>query len=133
MRTVKWLPAAAAFILIVSCFFPWVVIESKNIVVTGVESTGTSFGKPGYLHILFAGLFLIFLLINRVFSYRANIFIAALNTGWALRNFVLIPGCEGGDCPQKQLALYIMLLASLALLVLSFFGGKLSIKDADIP
>ena len=132
MRNVKWLAFLSGIVLIVCCFFPWVIIESKNLVISGMESTGTSFGKPGYLHLFFAGLYLLFLMFNRVWSYRANIFLAALNAGWALRNFVLIPACEGGECPKKQLAIYFILISSLALLVLSFFGGKLSSKDADI-
>jgi hypothetical protein len=132
MRTIKWLALAAGAILILSCFFPWVLIESKNIIVSGVSSEGTSFGKPGYLHIFFTILFFIFLSFNRVWGYRTNLIIAAFNMGWALRNFILIPACEGGECPQKQLALYITVLSSLVLLITSFFGGALKPAKKDI-
>jgi len=50
LREMKWIGTLGALVLIVSCFFPWVFIESKNITVTGIESAGTSFGKPGYFH-----------------------------------------------------------------------------------
>ncbi len=34
MRWMKWIGLAAAILLIISCFIPWVFIESKNITVT---------------------------------------------------------------------------------------------------
>jgi len=42
----KWVGFLATLALIAACFFPWVFIESKNITVTGIESAGTTFGKP---------------------------------------------------------------------------------------
>ena len=76
MQIMKWIGVAAAIVLVAACFLPWVVIESKDIVVTGVESTGTAFGKPGYFHFIFAGLYLLLVLINRVWSKRVNIFVS---------------------------------------------------------
>ena len=43
----RWFAIGAAIVLMAACFFPWVIIESKNIMVSGVEAKGTSFGKPG--------------------------------------------------------------------------------------
>jgi hypothetical protein len=57
MRYMKWIGLAAGVLLIVSCFSPWVVIESRQITISGIDATGTNFGKPGYLHLLFAILF----------------------------------------------------------------------------
>ncbi|MEO6069800.1 MAG: hypothetical protein ABIN57_05235 [Chitinophagaceae bacterium] len=131
MRYVKGLAVVTCIVLCISCFFPWAGIPSKNLMITGVNTTGTSFGKPGYLHLFFAGLFLLFLLINRIGAYRANIFIAGFNMGWALRNYILITACEGGECPQKYGALYLVVLSSVALLTLSFFGGKLKVVPSQ--
>ena len=47
-------------------FFPWVVIESKNIVVSGMQSAGTTYGKPGLLSLFFAGLVAFFSLVPRI-------------------------------------------------------------------
>ena len=52
MRWMKWAGLAAAILLIVSCFSTWVTIISKNIIVSGVDATGTSYGKPGYFNLL---------------------------------------------------------------------------------
>lgn len=123
MQIIKWLGVAAAIALIVSCFIPWVIIESKDIVVSGVESAGTNFGKPGYFHLFFAALYLIFVFINRVWSKRVNMFISAFNIAWAVRNFAIISACYGGECPEKKAGLYIALISSIIMLVSVLFSG----------
>ena len=47
MKYMKWIGLAAAVLLIVSCFTPWVIIASQNIVVSGVDATGTNYGLNG--------------------------------------------------------------------------------------
>ena len=121
MRYIKWIGLAAAVLLIVSCFTPWVFIESKNITVSGVDSTGTNFGKAGYFHFLLTAFFLICTFIQRIGAKRLNLLITALNLGWAVRNFFIISSCQGGDCPLKKTGLYFMLLASVLMLVSALF------------
>lgn len=123
MQIIKWLGVAAAIALIVSCYLPWVVIESKEIVISGVETTGTNFGKPGYFHLALAGLYLLFVLIDRVWSKRVNIFISAFNVAWALRNFAIVSACSGGECPEKQVGLYLVLISSLTMMFSVLFSG----------
>jgi hypothetical protein len=103
--------------VIVACFFPWVIIESRDIVVSGFASTGTSFGKPGVLHVAFTIIYLILLAIPRVWSRRVNMLIGAFNLAWAVRNFILISTCSGGECPLKQPALYLLLSLSVLMMV----------------
>lgn len=113
----KWVGILAALVVIISCFFPWIIIESKGILVTGVESGGTNFGKPGYMNFLLSGIFLILSLIPGSWTIRANLFTAGLNFAWSLRNFMLLARCEAGVCPERQTALYVLLIASLIMLV----------------
>jgi hypothetical protein len=121
MRYMKWIGLASAILLIVSCFSPWVFIESKNIAVSGIDTTGTNFGKPGYFHFFMTGLFLLFSFIQKVGFKRANLFITALNLGWAIRNYFIISACMGGECPVKKAGIYMMLLASFLMLVSALF------------
>ena len=121
MRYIKWIGLAAAVVLIISCFTPWVIIESKNITVSGVDATGTNFGKPGYFHLLLSAFFIICTIIQRVWAKRLNLMVTALNTGWALRNFFVISTCQGGECPEKQIGLYLVMLSSLLLLLSALF------------
>ena len=90
MRYLKWLGLAAALLLIITCFIPWVIIPSKNIVVSGTAAIGTNFGKPGYFNLVMVTFFIFFTLVPRVWAKRANLLVVALNLGWAIRNYFII-------------------------------------------
>ena len=113
----KWVGLLAAFALVIACFFPWVFIESKNITVTGIESTGTSFGKPGFFHLVLVVFYIAFNFTPRIWAKRMNLLVVALNIGWAARNYFLISACAGGECPEKRVALYVVLVSSILMLI----------------
>jgi hypothetical protein len=117
----KWVGLFAVILLIVSCFLPWVIISSRNIVVSGVESTGTNFGKPGYTHFVLSFFFIIFHFIPRLWAKRSNLLVVALNIAWAIRNYFIISMCREGDCPEKQIGLWLVLLASILILIAALF------------
>lgn len=121
MRYIKWTGLVAAILLIISCFIPWVIIESRNITVSGVDASGTAYGKPGYLHLVLVSIFLILHFIPRLWAKRANLLVVALNTAWAIKNFFLIAVCRGGECPVRQAGLYLMLAGSLLILIAALF------------
>jgi hypothetical protein len=127
MRYLKWIGIAAAILLTISCFTPWVFIESRNITVSGIDASGTNFGKPGYFHFLMTALFLISSFVQRIWAKRLNLFVTAINLGWAVRNFFVISACQGGECPEKKTGIYLMLLASVLMLLSSMF------PDMKIP
>ena len=111
----------AVVLLVVACFLPWVFISSQNITVTGIESTGTNFGKPGYAHFVLSFFFIIFHFIQKLWAKRWNLPIVALNIAWAVRNFVIIAMCREGECPQKQVGLWLVLVASAIMLLAALF------------
>jgi hypothetical protein len=117
MRAKKGLLLVVAAVVIASVFFPWVIIESKNIQISGMNADGTTYGKPGVLSLFLTALVFVFSFVPRVWAHRICIFSAALNAGWALRNFLLLSTCQGGECPQRQVAFYAYLISSLLLLV----------------
>lgn len=121
MRYMKWIGLAAAVLLVISCFTPWVFIESRNITVSGIDATGTNFGKPGYFNLLMTFIFLLFHFTPKVWAKRSNLLITALNLGWAIRNYFIISMCRGGECPEKETGIYLMLLASLIMIVSALF------------
>jgi hypothetical protein len=123
MRWMKWIGIIASGILIASCFIPWVVISYKNIVVSGVESTGTIYGRPVYFNFVLAIFYIFFSFIDRVWSKRCNLFIVAINMAWAIRNYIMVTTCYAGECPDKKLGLYLMLGASAGMLLGAFFPG----------
>jgi hypothetical protein len=127
MKWMKWIGIAAAILLVVSCFTIWVIIPSKNIVVTGVNAEGTNYGRPGYFNLLMTLFFVVLTLIPRIWAKRINILVAALNFAWTLRNYFVITTCLAGECPEKHSGIFLLMLASLMILISSLF------PDLNLP
>lgn len=122
MQPIRWLAILTAAMVIIACFFPWVSVDSKNFMVGGFRSSANNrFGEPGILQLSFCSICILLLLINRVWSIRTAFFIAAFNIAWALRNFVVLSACSGGLCPEKHVALYVLLIGSFLLIGLISF------------
>ena len=138
MRFAKWIGLIAAIVLIGSCFSTWVYISTKNIAVSGVNTTGTSFGKPGYFHLLLVFFFLVLSFIPRVWAKRSNLLITALNLAWAVRNYFIISSCHMGDCPEKKAAIFLLIPCGVLMLIAALFPdiklqeGKKKTTDARI-
>jgi hypothetical protein len=63
-------------------------------------------------------------------AQRINIFLAAFNIGWSLRNFILLGRCEAGECPVRKSALYLYFICSI-LLMLSILFQKIKMPDTN--
>lgn len=99
---------------------PLVIIESKNLTITGWSSTGTNFGLPGKFIMYIGSLALIFFALPYVWAKRFNMAFAALLIAWSFRNFMVLSTCQMGECPQKQFALYACIVISFAILAMTF-------------
>ena len=76
MQSIRWLAILTASIIITACFFTWVSVESKGFFVGGFYSSANSrFGKPGILHTIFCGIYILLLLLNKVWSIRTAFFL----------------------------------------------------------
>jgi hypothetical protein len=126
MRYSKWIGLVAALLYIIACFLPWVIIGSKEIVVTGLKAEGTNFGSPGYMGIVLAVLFLVFNFTPRIWAKRINLAVVALQVGWAVRNFYILSACRV-ECPERQTGLYLQLATAIIMLVVALF------PDMKIP
>ena len=109
-----------AILVIAVCWMPWVTIESKSIVINGFHAEGTRFGKPGIMVAFFSAIAAILFLVPKIWAKRINVFIAAFAFAWTLRNYLILSTCFGGECPQKQVGLYLMVLLSGLMLLMSF-------------
>ena len=121
MRWIKWAGVAAAIILIISCFIPWVIITSRQISITGMGAEGTNFGRPGYFHIIMAVLFIVLSFIPRVWAKRSNLLVVAMNFAWGVRNYFVLSRCEAGECPDKELGLYLALFGTCFMMLAALF------------
>jgi hypothetical protein len=124
MRYSIWLGLVSVLLLALACTMPWVLIPSKQLVISGIDASGTRYGKPGYLHLLLGAFYLIFTLVPAVWAKRANLLVVAFNLAWTLRNFLILSLCRGGECPQRLTGLYLLLLASLLMMVAALFPKK---------
>jgi hypothetical protein len=124
MQIMKWLSIASIVALIISCFLPWISIESKDIVVTGFDAAAIKFGEPGLIHVVVGSIFIILLLLNKLWSLRTAFFISTFNIAWAIRNFFALSTCSGGECPVRHTALYVVLISSVLACIFMLFIQK---------
>lgn len=103
------------------CWMPWIEIQSKGLIITGMQATGTNYGQPGLFHLILVPFFIAFTWIPRVWAKRFNLVVTGLNTAWVLRNFFLLSLCRGGECPERLPGLYGLLLISMLMLVTALF------------
>lgn len=120
----RWIGILIALLLVGACFMPWVTIESKQITITGFDTTGTSFGRPGLVHVVITSAYIFLLLLNKTWSKRTAFFICAINVAWSVRNFLIISACYAGECPKKHIALYLLIITSLGCMLAFSINDK---------
>lgn len=131
MRSMKWVGIGTAVVLSIACCMVWVTIPSRGITVSGISAEGTSFGKPGLLHFILSFVFILFSIIPRIWAKRSNLLVTALNMAWVIRNYFVITACRGGDCPEKHTAVYLLLIASVVMLISSLFPDVKIEKEGE--
>lgn len=102
------------------CYLPWSYISEHNLIITGMSAPGTSYGKPGLMHFVLGPVMILFFAIPKIWVKRANVFIAAINIAWAIRNYILLATCSMGECPEKRYGLYLELLLCIGILIFTF-------------
>ena len=121
MKYSHWIGLAAALLVVLGCYLPWVSIPALSHTVSGMDGTGTNFGKPGKLHLIFCGITAVLFIIPRLWAKRINWVFCALGLAWAVRNFLLYARCEMGTCPERESGLYLVLAGSVVMLIASLF------------
>jgi hypothetical protein len=118
MKYSQTIGIAATLALITVCFLPWSFIASRQITVSGMNASGTDFGRPGLFNIALCIIMLAMFLIPAIWSKRTNVFIAAVNLAWSFRNYLLVSTCMMGECPEKKPALFLLLGLSVLIQVM---------------
>ncbi|PWU03208.1 MAG: hypothetical protein C5B52_03815 [Bacteroidetes bacterium] len=127
MRFSAQIGVIAVIVVIIGCFLPWIEIPVLQKTLTGMDPQGTNFGRPGKLHLFFCAFALIFFIIPRIWAKRANWFFCAFALAWAIRNYIIYARCEIGTCPERKYGIYLVLIGSLVMMIVSFF------PDLKIP
>ena len=117
----------ACIMLVVSCFLPWIYYADPHIATeaqrtfTGFSTYQNQYGKPGKLLLLIAIIIFVFMLLPKIWAKRANLFIAALGVGYAVKTYVLFTSCYNAYCPDKKAGIFIMMLSMIILLIAALF------------
>lgn len=128
MKYSNYIGVAASVALVICCFIPWVYIVSVRTTVTGLNSGHTNFGSPGAMHIIFSVFAITLFLLHKVWAKRTNIIVAVLNFAWAIRNILVITHCELGECPEKRVGIYAVVILSFFVLLMALLP-KMEIAD----
>ena len=110
MKYSQILGCVAVLILAAVCYLPWCFIADKNIIVTGMSAPGTVYGKPALMHFVLGFILIILFLIPKIWAKRINLFIAAINFAWSIRNYILLSTCFMGECPQIKIGLILSII-----------------------
>lgn len=130
MKYSQYIGIFSAIALVVVCTLPWIYIPSLQIYLTGINGKASSelnFGSQIRSHGLFATIMIICFFVSRIWSKRLNVFLGAINLAWAFKNFLIFSMCRGGECPEKQIALYLLILFAGIMFVMSLLP-KLDVK-----
>ncbi|MBC7422480.1 MAG: hypothetical protein H7334_03390 [Ferruginibacter sp.] len=117
----------ACILLVVSCFMPWAYYADVHIptepqkIFTGFVTYQNQYGKPGKLLTLIAVVSFIFMMLPKIWAKRANLFIAALGVGYAIKTYILYTSCYNAYCPEKRAGIFIMIACTVFILVASAF------------
>jgi hypothetical protein len=99
---------------------PFIIIESRNWVITGWNPVGSSFGQSGKFLCFFSALSALFFALPYIWAKRFNMVFGALMLAWAFRNYLILATCQMGECPQRQWALYGCIFLSGLILLMTF-------------
>ena len=118
--------AVAGMILI--CYIPWAYLPERDLMLTGMSTGNTMFGKPGLMHIILGIVLIIFFAVPKIWAKRSNFFIAAANIAWCFRNWILFTTCYMGECPQKRAGIFLLILACFLIQIMTFLP-KINVND----
>ncbi len=128
MKYSNYIGVIAAIALIVCCFIPWVYITAIKTTITGLNSGPTNFGRPGAMHIILCVFTIILFSFHKVWAKRTNLFVVTFNFAWAIRNFLFITQCQMGECPEKRMGIYAVIILSFFILLMAL-SPKMDIED----
>jgi hypothetical protein len=126
-KILSWLGMAACVILVISCFLPWGYYADPQITdeaartFTGFFSFKQQYGRPGNSLILFATIILVFMILPKVWAKRTNLFLSAFTLAYAIKTYILYTSCYNAYCPEKRAGIFIMLFATIVMLIASVF------------
>jgi hypothetical protein len=111
----------ACVALVVACFMPWTFYADLHQAFTGFYSYQNQYGRPGKFLCLVALIAFALMLLPKIWAKRTNLFVCALGVGYAIKTFILFTSCYNAYCPEKKAGIWLMIIATLLMLVSAAF------------
>jgi len=121
MKYTSTIGVITALAIVATCFMPWVFIPPIQLMVTGLNAGTTHLGKPGLVNIFMSVISIILFILPSISAKRINLFVGVFNLAWAIRNYFIVTLCQMGDCPEKKIGIYLLVILSIVLLLMTFF------------
>lgn len=118
-RIIYYLGIVACVTLIIACFLPWATYNDIHKTFNGFYSFENYYGKPGKFLTLMTSIALFFMILPKIWAKRANLFICALTTGYAIYAYTLYSTCYKAYCPQREIGLFLMVGSACIMLLAS--------------
>lgn len=117
MKYSRLIGVASALLLVGACLLPWAYFPDLQKSFTGFYSENNSYGRPGKILDALAVVAIILFLVPRIWAARTNIFVCAITLAFAVKCWILFGACYRGICPQRQHGLYLVLIATVGMIV----------------
>ena len=121
MKYNKIIGFGACALLILSCFLPWTYYADLNKTFNGFFSEENNYGKPGKFFVFFAVTSMVLIYLDKIWAKRVLLFLAALNIGYLIKTYILFTSCYNTYCPEKKAGLFLLILSSLLIMIISIF------------
>jgi hypothetical protein len=121
MKYYKVIGLLACALMILSCLLPWAYYADLNKTFNGFFSEQNNYGKPGKFFVFFAIVSMALISTNKVWAKRVHLFLSALNIGYLIKTYILFTSCYNTYCPEKRAGLYLLILSSVVIMVVSIF------------
>ncbi|HEV8082899.1 MAG TPA: hypothetical protein VGP55_06845 [Chitinophagaceae bacterium] len=121
MKYYKVIGLLACALMILSCFLPWAYYADLNKTFNGFFSEQNNYGKPGKFFVFFAIVSMALINTSKVWAKRVHLFLSALNIGYLIKTYILFTSCYNTYCPEKRAGLYLLILSSVVIMVVSIF------------
>ncbi len=121
MKFYKIIGYTAAIMMIISCFMPWTYYTDIGKSFNGFFSEKNMYGKPGIFIMFFAITSLVLIYLDKIWAKRLHIILSAVNIGYLIRIYILFTSCYNAYCPEKKAGLYLLIIGSVVMMVVSLF------------
>ena len=133
MKYSQWIGIIAALALCAASFYNWTYHPDLKTYFTGFYSEQNMYGKPGKLIVGLSVIAIIMFLLKKVWAKRVNWIICALLGAYSLKTYILFTSCYRGICPEKQPAIYVILIAPAVMLLMTFLPELSGANNKNKP